>query len=218
MEATASHSWITLNGQSGVPQYFTMTPGPMSWPVTLGVNGTGMQPDVYVGAVTWTSLDSGQPPFEPQREVRMDLCRQVTALPPTVVYVAPSTTEDVPLLVSTVPGATVRDLDVGLGVMVKGGGGELRGVYATVVEPGSSAQTALLGENLFSVNTIYDEDTNSRPGAAIDVLPAPGLRHMAAALEPRRHADPRGDDRPLRDPPPRRPVEPVRLNREEWRQ
>jgi hypothetical protein len=161
MEATASHSWITLNGQSGVPQYFTMTPGPMSWPVTLGVNGTGMQPDVYVGAVTWTSLDSGQPPFEPQREVRMDLCRQVTALPPTVIDVAPSTTEDVPLLVTTVPGATVRDLDVGLGLMVKGGGGELRGVYATVVEPGSSAQTALLGENLFSVNTIYDDDTNA---------------------------------------------------------
>jgi hypothetical protein len=55
----------------------------------------------------------------------------------------------------------VRDLDVGLGLMVKGGGGELRGVYATVVEPGSSAQTALLGENLFSVNTIYDDDTNA---------------------------------------------------------
>lgn len=161
MKAEASDPWILLNGQSGVPQYFTIPQGSLPVPLTIEVDGSGMQPDVYVGAVTWTSLDSGQPPFAIQREVRMDLCRDVAALTPMVVYVDPNEDLDIPLMVNAGPGTTVRDLDVGLGLEVTaGGGGGKRGVYATVVEPGPDVATALLGENLFSVHTIYDDDTN----------------------------------------------------------
>lgn len=160
MVATATDPWITLNGQGGVPQFFTLPQGSLPVSVTIGVNGTGMQPDVYVGSVTWTSLDSGQPPFEMEREVRMDLCREITSLAPTVVSVPPNADYDVSLLVSSPPLTTVRDLDIGLGLAVDTRSGEPRGVNATIVEPGPAGTTALLGENIFSQNSIYDDDTN----------------------------------------------------------
>ncbi|MEZ5331107.1 MAG: hypothetical protein R2991_03425 [Thermoanaerobaculia bacterium] len=51
--ATATDPWITLNGQPGVPQFFTIPQGSLAVSVTIGVNGTGMQPDVFAaGSVT----------------------------------------------------------------------------------------------------------------------------------------------------------------------
>ena len=203
-KASASDPWILLEGQAGVPQYFTIPQGQLGSRLKVGVNGAGMQPDVYAGTVTWTSLDSGQPPFDLEVEVRMDLCRQITGLTPTVVTVQPDTTVNLPLAVNAGIGTTVDDLDVGLTLVVTGGGqGELRGVDVTVVGP--SAATSLLGTNASSESTVWDDDTNPplEPLSSFEGLPASGtwqlrLSHEAAGpLEVtidrfaiRLHADP----------------------------
>jgi hypothetical protein len=158
MRADASDPWVLLNGQPGVPQFFTIPEGVAPWSLTIGVNGAGMQPGVYVGSVTWTSLDSGQPPFELQREVRMDHCRQITALAPTMVTVPPGVAIDVPLQVLAGLNATVDDVDVAVALTVQNPGGEMRGVDVTVV--GANSETALLDEDVFSQSTIWDDDTN----------------------------------------------------------
>jgi hypothetical protein len=158
MRAEASHPWILLNGQPGVPQFFTIPEGIAPWGLTIGVNGAGMQPGVYVGTVTWTSLDSGQPPFELQREVRMDHCRQITGHAPVAVTVQPGLPEDIPLSVLAPLGAAIDDVDMAVALMVENQGGELRGVDVTVVGP--SNDTALLDEDVFSQSTIWDDDTN----------------------------------------------------------
>ncbi|MEZ5331108.1 MAG: hypothetical protein R2991_03430 [Thermoanaerobaculia bacterium] len=90
----------------------------------------------------------------------MDLCREIAVPAPSVVSVPPNTDYDVPLLVNSVPSATVRDLDVGLGLAVDVRGGEPRGSERHDRGAGVAGATALLGQNIFSTNTIYDDDTN----------------------------------------------------------
>jgi len=83
------------------------------------------------------------------------------------------------------------------------------------------SQGATTWPGLLEVTVPFYDTTYGTPSPVVHRVHS-GVRRTcpcsSAAPEPRRHADARGDDQPLRDPPPRRPVEPVRLNREEWRQ
>jgi hypothetical protein len=95
--------------------------------IGLFVNGTGLDPGTYEGTIVFSSDDSGNPPFEPVREVYFDHCREVFAdmtLPVRVKDLPSGQAHSQELIVAPTGGTIVRDVDmiVTLGDSFGGGG------------------------------------------------------------------------------------------------
>ncbi len=125
-----------------------------------------MAPDVYVGQVTFTSLDAGSPAITTTLDTRFDYCRQKTvdATAPQQFSLAPSGGEAThTLTVAPGPGLTIGDVDV-----VVTATGQLPGPNPSKPPFGFFLRTPGGVEielndhntNLQSSQFLYDDDTN----------------------------------------------------------
>jgi hypothetical protein len=118
--------WLELNG--GTSPLSVTLPAKGNGPaIGLFVNGTGLDPGTYEGTIVFSSDDSGNPPFEPVREVYFDHCREVFAdmtLPVRVKDLPSGQAHSQELIVAPTGGTIVRDVDmiVTLGDSFGGGG------------------------------------------------------------------------------------------------
>jgi hypothetical protein len=170
--------WLELNG--GTSPLSVTLPAKGNGPaIGLFVNGTGLDPGTYEGTIVFSSDDSGNPPFEPVREVYFDHCREVFAdmtLPVRVKDLPSGQAHSQELIVAPTGGTIVRDVDmiVTLGDSF-GGGGPGRPFEVWLVSPNGTE--ALLRPEDKPFQTVYDDETSLPPGepmARFDGLLSPG--------------------------------------------
>jgi hypothetical protein len=164
-------SWLRLNG-GVIPVQLTLPPiGQGRVPTAdLVVNGTDLDPGTYKGTIVISSDDSGYPPFEEEREVYFDHCREIFAYPdlPAVFTIdddPPQNYRDFPITVVPTGGTLVSDIDMiaDLGSQFPGND---RPIEVYLKSPSDPTFVLLKGEEDTGQN-VYDDETN--PPAANDM-------------------------------------------------
>jgi hypothetical protein len=156
--------WLELNG--GTSPLSVTLPAKGNGPaIGLFVNGTGLAPGTYEGTIVFSSDDSGDPPFEPVREVYFDHCREVfvdTTLPNKEIELEDGQEHEQNLLISPTGGTIVEDVDmiVELGGSF-GGGGPNRPFEVWLKSPDED-YVLLKGED-DAFQTVYDDTTSPPP-------------------------------------------------------
>jgi hypothetical protein len=170
--------WTNLEGADGPPLcdpgepfYAQPTTGDEAPNPTVAVSpdGTGMVPDVYLASVTFSSDDSGQPPFEITNEVRFDHCRLKfidAAVPWTFTLGPGQATPPHPLNVSPIGPTDIKDVDVI--VHLTGNLGYQDKPYrVSITSPGGP--TVVLKDYLDAAQTYYDDET-TEPHDPLSIL------------------------------------------------
>jgi hypothetical protein len=154
-------SWLRLNGGILPLQLTLPAPGEGKAPSAgLVVNGTDLAPGTYQGRIVISADDSGYPPFEEEREVYFDHCREVfadTTLP--MEFTIPANDErDFSITVVPTGGTTVADIDLiaDLGPQFVGND---RPIEVYLKSPSSPTFVLLKAEHDTGQN-VYDDETN----------------------------------------------------------
>lgn len=170
--------WLRLNDLPDSEVDLALSPGETAT-VNLVLDATNLNlaPDVYVANVTWTLHGSGEPEYFQDREVRMDLCRDIYALGglPAPFSLLPGQVAEFPLVVDA-PGETVRDVDATVHLTASGTPHPSLRVALYHDDPGHEPVEVELEAGAGGLAVIFDDETYApnEPLSGFDTMDASG--------------------------------------------
>ncbi len=177
VRATASDSWIKINGGQGPATYKigpnivfpfdTMNPYVSGHTATahVSLDATGLPDGVHVGSVEFLSLFGGVTSTMPEiREVRLDVGRHYFSYLDAPLRIESPSVIEVPIVL---PKALFEVVDLDIALDMEYLEGEFNAVTIVLRSPAGTNVLLFRGHSLNSpgviVNTVFDDDTNPPP-------------------------------------------------------